>query len=158
MLDVEFEAEIIKAREGISRRLSKSIGTTNFEDVWQNTCIKAWIAKDSFRGDSPFLHWLSVIACNEARIYIRTNKTVSLDREMAERTLASSDLPLDVVLINKERNEYLETGISYLLPPYKSAILNYIEGKPFCRVAKCRALKLLIGKRKGKKIRFNEIH
>ena len=53
-------------------------------DVLQNTFVKAWLALDSFRGDSMLSTWLYRIAANESITFIQQRRdTLSLDSEEA---------------------------------------------------------------------------
>ena len=48
------------------------------DDVLQNTFIKAWTNRESFRGDSELQTWLFRIATNEALQHLRKNRIRNL--------------------------------------------------------------------------------
>ena len=59
------------------------MGTSDAEDIAQNSFIKAWRSLDRFRGDCTFSTWLFRITVNTAKDYIRSEKrhpTVSTTR------------------------------------------------------------------------------
>lgn len=58
------------------------------DDVVQNTFVKAWGARDSFRGESGVYTWLYRIAVNEALAFLRNNQKMQFaSGEEAEREL-----------------------------------------------------------------------
>lgn len=62
---------------------SSGMGTSDAEDIAQNSFIKAWRSLDRFRGDCTFSTWLFRITVNTAKDYIRSEKrhpTVSTTR------------------------------------------------------------------------------
>lgn len=141
MLDAEFEIEIAKANKSIERRLARFVGETGAEDVWQNTCLKAWLAKDKFRGDCTFFTWLNTIAFNEARMYVRQHQYIQIS-DIEQKLYITPKF--DEALIYGEQSSQLKKMIPQLSTKFKVAILDYLNERPFHRVTKCRALKLLI--------------
>ena len=60
--------------------LSPIKGAFHFPYILQNTFLKAWLALDSFRGDSKISTWLFRIATNESLSFLqRKREALSLD-------------------------------------------------------------------------------
>jgi RNA polymerase sigma-70 factor (ECF subfamily) len=65
-----FEAWVMSADPGIRRLIGRLVGSRNdLDDLVQETYLRAWRARDHFRGDSRFSTWLYRIAVNVARTW-----------------------------------------------------------------------------------------
>ena len=85
------------------------------DDVLQNTFLKAWQARDSFRGDAKIGSWLFRIATNEALNFIEKNKITS-DGEMP-------DVASDPYFDGDETERQLQRAVTALPPKQKQVFL-----------------------------------
>lgn len=61
---------------------SPIVGASEAEEVVQNAWVKAYKARDSFRGDAAARSWLTRIVINEARMQLRARKRESFFSEV----------------------------------------------------------------------------
>lgn len=106
------------------------------EEVAQETVLKAFRHLDSFRGEARFSTWLLRIALNEARMFLRKTRGVSL-RSLAEMEesdyepiyLASWREVPSTVWEQKELREELTHCLALLPEAYRETlVLRDIEG------------------------------
>lgn len=108
------------------------------EEIVQNAVLKAFSKLSSFRRESQFRTWLMSITINEARMWLRTNRTSrheSLDWEDEE----GNRLPLEIVDPRESPYQALERK------QVRTAILKALSRLPSCnsQVFILRELKLL---------------
>ena len=88
------------------------------EDAVQETLIKAWRNVDKFRGDGSEITWITRIAINVCKSYLRSPwKRRRAPAEELERLFAPSD--------NPQVDDTLPHAIMALSRPYREVILLY---------------------------------
>lgn len=71
----EFDKNYKINKNKIYRMIARYISdVATIEDLTQNTFVKAWLGRESFRGDSSYYTWLCSIAINTAIDYIAKHK------------------------------------------------------------------------------------
>lgn len=95
-------------------------------DVLQNTFLKAWLALDSFRGDSMLSTWLYRIAANESIAFIQQRReTVALDSEDAG---IADSLESDPYFDGDETERLLQQAIAGLPPKQRQVfVMRYYD-------------------------------
>lgn len=105
-------------------------------DVVQNTFMKVWQSKESFRGESGLYTWIYRIAVNEALAFLRTSQrmvfatTEQSDKEL--RALYDNDPYFDGDKAQKALAMAIDT-----LPPKQKAVftLRYFDEMPYNEIA-----------------------
>ena len=94
-------------------------------DVLQNTFVKAWMALDSFRGESMLSTWLYRIAANESLTFMQQRRdTLSLDSEEAGLDRLESDPYFD----SDETERLLQQALNELPPKQRQVFtLRYYD-------------------------------
>lgn len=90
------------------------------EDAVQDTFIKAYKSFLSFRGESSLKTWLTRIAINVCKDYLKKSKIQIIDDERALMKIPCSDT---TEFVSEKENIVLE--IMKLAPKYKDVILLY---------------------------------
>lgn len=91
------------------------------DDVLQNTFLKAWMALDTFRGDSKISTWLYRIATNEAISFLEKNKR-NISAEDTEANVTETLLG-DPYFDGDETEAQLYEAVSQL-PEKQRAVFN----------------------------------
>ncbi len=109
------------------------------DEAAQDTFIKAWRSRDSWRGDSSFQTWLHRIAVNRCRDLLRARKrrrTVSFDALIEEAGEAAGGSTPD--RSKALENTDLAARLLELLPEaYRTALtLREVEGMSYEEIAK----------------------
>ena len=94
-------------------------------DVLQNTFVKAWMALDSFRGESMLSTWLYRIAANESLTFMQQRRdTLSLDSDEAGLDSLESDPYFDC----DETERLLQQALNELPPKQRQVFtLRYYD-------------------------------
>jgi RNA polymerase sigma-70 factor (ECF subfamily) len=72
----------------LARRITRN--REDAEDVSQDSCVRAFLHMDTFRGDSRFSTWLSRIAINQSLMKLRTHRRIELHFDRLE---SAEDMP-----------------------------------------------------------------
>jgi RNA polymerase sigma-70 factor (ECF subfamily) len=72
----------------LARRITRN--REDAEDVSQDSCLRAFLHMDTFRGDSRFSTWLSRIAINQSLMKLRTHRRSELH---FDRLASAEDMP-----------------------------------------------------------------
>lgn len=116
MTEQEFVAIVREHQERLYIHIRGMVGRhEDADDVLQNTFLKAWQARDSFRGDAKIGSWLFRIATNEALNFIEKNKITS-DGEMP-------DVASDPYFDGDETERQLQRAVTALPPKQKQVFL-----------------------------------
>lgn len=104
------------------------------DDVLQNTFIKAWLALDTFRGDSALSTWLYRIAANESLTFIQQRRdNVSLDSELANLV---DTLEGDPYFDGDETERLLQQALASLPPKQRQVFtLRYYDRMKYEQMA-----------------------
>lgn len=100
------------------------------DDVLQNTFMKAWLALDTYRGDSQVSTWLYRIAMNESLTFLqRQREQVSLEQSEAA---VVRNLQSDEFFDGDEIQAQLQAAIA-LLPDKQRMVFNlrYFSEMPY---------------------------
>ena len=129
------QAEFIEAVKGCQESLRRYLtalccgDSMAADDIAQDALVKAWLALDSFRGDSTFATWVRRIAFNSFMNYRRKPDAHSLD-EVAEMAAASA-------ADDSFRYQELYNALSKLTPRERSSVvLFYLEGYSIKEISK----------------------
>lgn len=129
------QAEFIEAVKGCQESLRRYLtalccgDSMGADDIAQDALVKAWLALDSFRGDSTFATWVRRIAFNSFMNYRRKPDAQSLD-EVAEMAGASG-------ADDSFRYQELYNALSKLTPRERSSVvLFYLEGYSIKEISK----------------------
>lgn len=91
-------------KESLYALIRRFVGThTDTDDVLQNVFLKAWSRRETYRGESKLLTWLSRIAINESLTWMQSRNKY-LSRE--DSTLDSLDLERSDLLDQSQRVDY----------------------------------------------------
>ncbi|MFY8129246.1 MAG: RNA polymerase sigma factor [Chitinophagaceae bacterium] len=106
--------------------------STDKEDLFQEVCLQAWKAIDSFKGESQFSTWLYRVALNTAITFIRK------DKRKAPQTLVE-EFPEVVDETSKEKEEQLIAmykAIGNLSKIDKALVMLYLEDFSYIEIGK----------------------
>ena len=109
----------------IRRYLSHLVGTTDAEDLTQETFLKVSQALHLFRAESKLSTWIYRIATNTAFDRLRSPSLQRAARVPVEDLQLATQEPLgiDQALVREEMNECVRRYIDTLPPPYRSAVI-----------------------------------
>ncbi len=110
----------------------------NVDDT-QEAFIKALQREDQLRDPKKAAHWLSRIATNTARDFLRRHHRVSFCEvdELPEVLAASSEENPEQMVLKSERRLFLEQGLELLTERERMAlVLRDLEGLPAAEVAR----------------------
>lgn len=102
------------------------------EDLFQEVCLQAWKAIDSFRGESQFSTWLYRVALNTAITFIRKEKRKTPQILVEEFPEVADDN-------NKEKEEQLNAmhkAITNLNKIDKALVMLYLEDYSYIEIGK----------------------
>lgn len=96
------------------------------DDVLQNTFVKAWLALDTFRGDSALSTWLYRIAANESLTYLQQRRdNISIDSAEAD---LDNTLEGDPYFDGDETERLLHEALATLPPKQRQVFtLRYYD-------------------------------
>jgi RNA polymerase sigma-70 factor (ECF subfamily) len=102
------------------------LASPDSEDVFQQTICQALGKFQQFRGDSSFLTWLSSIALNEVRQFMRKRRrlaSLSLDEEQLETSCRNETFVSSLdLLCRREEQENVRRAIELLPRTFRTAI------------------------------------
>ena len=128
-----FNALVLKYQERIHKLIYKYVkGTSQVDDLVQDTFMKAYTALDSFKGDSAFYTWLYRIAINTAQNYLvssnHSNKKLEvyiddpdLFTDLSIKT-HDNDTP-EALLITRETQDRIDRALTNLSTELKEVFL-----------------------------------
>jgi len=128
----------------LGRRMTGSF--EDAEDIAQQTFMKAFVGLPRFQGRSSFSTWLTSIAVNEARMWIRKRSRlrevlhpgVGDEGDIAPPLeIADSRPDSESICFQKERRSVLFSGVTRLRAPLRSALGFAICGKSRPRQRLC---------------------
>ena len=136
-----FEIVVRKYSSQIYWQISRLVFShDDADDILQNTFLKAWVALDSFRGDSKISTWLFRIATNESLSFLqRKREVLSFDDPEAQRRFmqAVASLPDKQRLVfnmryfdemkYEEMSDILGTSVGALKASYHIAVGKITE-------------------------------
>lgn len=109
------------------------------QDLTQEAFIKALQREDQLRDPKKAAHWLSRIATNTARDFLRRHSRASFCDvdELPEMLTASAAEDPEQMLLRSERQLFLEQGLELLTERERMAlVLRDLEGLPAAEVAR----------------------
>ncbi len=94
MTTAEFERHYAACNIKLLKFVQHKFGR-DAEDIAAEAWLRAWRARDAFRGDSSFYTWLCTIAKNEIRTQLRREKLQRRDAtvELTETVASGENLP-----------------------------------------------------------------
>lgn len=127
-----FETLIDRYKDRIFKIVSAHVPPESVEETANDVFFKAYKSLANFKSDSPFLHWLSVIAVNTCRDFWRagySNKEYSMasfdeDMEKSLGNRPSGKTPEEELLEN-ERKKMLYKAMD-VLKPNERIIINML--------------------------------
>ncbi len=127
-----FETLIDRYKDRIFKIVSAHVPPESVEETANDVFFKAYKSLANFKSDSPFLHWLSVIAVNTCRDFWRagySNKEYSMasfdeDMEKSLENRPSGKTPEEELLEN-ERKKMLYKAMD-VLKPNERIIINML--------------------------------
>lgn len=142
--DIDLFEEIInRHKEKIFKIISSHIPVQNVEEVASDVFFKIYKGLQNFKNDSPFSHYISVIAVNTCRdywksVYSKKETNVSSFQEGLDNIIenqSSGVTPEDNILEN-ERKRFLYRAIDTLNENERTVInMMYIEERSILDVA-----------------------
>jgi len=104
------------------------------EDLAQEIFIRLWQSLGQYRGDAPFVHWLSRVAVRVCYDFLRRNRRFSLFRSVP---LEEVELPQPTSGDDEAARERVEAGLARLKPPERLVLtLLELEGMSMEAVAR----------------------
>ncbi|QLA17925.1 RNA polymerase sigma factor [Desulfolutivibrio sulfoxidireducens] len=109
--------------QAVARIVSAHVPAGQVDELIQETFVRAYVSLAAYRGDSPFSHWLSVIAvraCHDFwRARYRSRETPHADlseagRAMVDNTAGEDDTPFDQGLYGHEASKLLTAALDRL--------------------------------------------
>lgn len=137
MTPIDFDALVRDHSRYVKNVVRKIVGAEDADDVAQQTWLKVWRHRASFRGESKPRTWLHRCATNEALSFLRNHTRrhriapiVSLDVHLAAfdadvvRPEFVDDAPRpDAVLFARERWDAVTRSIDRLSPTFQAAAI-----------------------------------
>ena len=107
------------------------------KDLAHDIILKVLLKLDTFRGDSPFSQWVSVIIFNHCLSYIEMGKKVKLvEIDLVYDSLSVDDYELDEKYLQEKELECLELMMNKISPHDKALlIMRYYDEIPVKEIA-----------------------
>ncbi len=133
--DETFKKVILDYRERIFLVILRFVrNREDARDLTQDTFVRAYRSRDSFRGDSSIYTWIYKIAINLAINYKSRSRDLSSIDDMT--VISGGDDPSEGVL-NRELAGNIETALAALPARQRTVfILHYYEEKPHAEIAR----------------------
>lgn len=107
------------------------------EDIGQDVFLKVFKSLDYFdlEEKTPFSAWLFIIAKNQAITYLRKNHKWKFTSSEGTKVLRSDKSDPSELLIREEEKHALRQCLQQLKQPYKSALIDSLEGRSTKEIA-----------------------
>jgi RNA polymerase sigma-70 factor (ECF subfamily) len=131
-----FEELVDRHRDVVVRVAARIVGSTDAEDVSQDTFLRAFHRLEDYRGDAPFRSWLLRIAHNAALDHLGRRRPEPVDPSTFDASEQSSSRPPAERLELRERIERLERKLNGLSHPHRVVlVLRDAEGLSYDEIA-----------------------
>jgi RNA polymerase sigma-70 factor (ECF subfamily) len=120
-----FEALVRAHKAAVARIVSAHVPDGLVAELVQETFVRAYVSLPGYRADSPFSHWLSVVAVRACHDYWRrrykSRETLHADlseagRAMVDNTPDLSDQPAEEAVAGDQARRFLAAALDRLSP------------------------------------------
>lgn len=117
--------EIVKNNQNNVRSIIRLITKEINEDLEQEVFVKVWKNKDKYKEQGSFKSWISTIAKNVSKDYLKSaqykNKNTEDDEILA--VIKDKKQTPELTLISNERQKRITSAIDSLKPKFKEVVM-----------------------------------
>lgn len=117
--------EIVKNNQNNVRNIIRLITKETNEDLEQEVFVKIWKNKDKYKEQGSFKSWISTIAKNVSKDYLKSAQYKNRNTEDDEilTTVKDKKQTPELTLISNDRQERITGAINSLKPKFKEVVM-----------------------------------
>ena len=117
--------EIVKNNQNNVRNIIRLITKETNEDLEQEVFVKIWKNKDKYKEQGSFKSWISTIAKNVSKDYLKSAQYKNRNTEDDEilTTIKDKKQTPELTLISNDRQERITGAINSLKPKFKEVVM-----------------------------------
>ncbi len=117
--------EIVKNNQNNVRNIIRLITKETNEDLEQEVFVKIWKNKDKYKEQGSFKSWISTIAKNVSKDYLKSAQYKNRNSEDDEilTTVKDKKQTPELTLISNDRQERITGAINSLKPKFKEVVM-----------------------------------
>lgn len=117
--------EIVKNNQNNVRNIIRLITKETNEDLEQEVFVKIWKNKDKYKEQGSFKSWISTIAKNVSKDYLKSAQYKNRNTEDDEilTTVKDKKQTPELTLISNDRQERITSAVNSLKPKFKEVVM-----------------------------------
>lgn len=117
--------EIVKNNQNNVRNIIRLITKETNEDLEQEVFVKVWKNKDKYKEQGSFKSWISTIAKNVSKDYLKSAQYKNRNAEDDEilTTIKDKKQTPELTLISNDRQKKIISAINSLKPKFKEVVM-----------------------------------
>ncbi len=117
--------EIVKNNQNNVRNIIRLITKETNEDLEQEVFVKVWKNSDKYREQGSFKSWISTIAKNVSKDYLKSAQYKNRNTEDDEilTTIKDKKQTPELTLISNDRQKRIISAINSLKPKFKEVVM-----------------------------------
>lgn len=117
--------EIVKNNQNNVRNIIRLITKETNEDLEQEVFVKIWKNKDKYKEQGSFKSWISTIAKNVSKDYLKSAQYKNRNTEDDEilTTIKDKKQTPELTLISNDRQKRITSAIDSLKPKFKEVVM-----------------------------------
>lgn len=117
--------EIVKNNQHNVRSIIRLITKETNEDLEQEVFVKVWKNSDKYKEQGSFKSWISTIAKNVSKDYLKSAqcKNRNIEDDEILTTIKDKKQTPELTLISNERQERIISAINSLKPKFKDVVM-----------------------------------
>jgi RNA polymerase sigma-70 factor (ECF subfamily) len=107
------------------------------KDLSHDIIVKVLLKLDTYRGDSPFNHWVSAISFNHCMSYLEKEKKIKIIQfDTIYHNLTADDYELELKILKEKELNCLEILMKKITPHEKALlVMQYYDEMPIKQIA-----------------------
>lgn len=135
MTELEFADQYTRHSLAVQKLISYKFGAEHAEDIVSEAWLKAWRARDTFRGESEFKTWVVRIAVNNA-LELRRKRVTRSEVALTPQLLALQD---DANVVERSLMASDQLRVVMCLAPSSNDLelfnMRFVDGMPYMDIS-----------------------